>query len=847
MPTVQEISDDLRRLIVQHVGVATLIGASDAEVSDSHPALAALVRATGDVGLADSLAEMIAAAIEELAPLRREIASEYLGMPESPRTVHKVRLKNAAADLGLLERDRGFSISTFRQHVAPQMRDDLANHMLRLAGGAKTTQPTKQRRVATSVEWPLPDHPPRESQAILVLAATPSMRTGPRSPLARLIRELEPYIRLVRPMIYAIDGSYGAIWRAGLLHDYESLVRLPSGVEGGLVYATETILAAKKGRHPASVVYLMDPRDPSSRYPAAHALKRACINEQSPFLSSLPGALRWFRLEWAVRLSDQAERASPALNERLLLSPGEAAVVNPGAAQVESGIALAAHDRHKTTLLRFAAQHREFLTTSFAERFATEISGRLLNGAPIDEAVMRDFGRYDMSDKERERHLVDARAWQKEQRQRSDHDDGDWFRLVTHGRQGGLIQLARRIIDGGLTTCVFFQDSTTPREHEAEVDVLDRATQLPNVDCLTLYDEKSARRWANGHARIRERGARVSDTTLVEAYKRVFGVDLVLAYNGVSYGHPRGAATVRDAGSWTTVTRCAATYVLEAIVAAIQRRHDRLVPVRVGLSWGGAVHDVIAALGAPGERGGALGVREFIERGLRSEGARGRLVRGSSWPPALTDTATATGGAIGPTDLVAVPMVGIMGTVRREIESHALVSSLVGALGGTALNYSEYAFERRVTGSDGREDMPIGASGQLADAWRGLDLALCSCDEIRRDLLSDVVGFPADLHKSLRNAVGEFGHIYLKRGSHQVEAIDYGNYQSTGIPYSLLHQRARADPDCDVVLVAGAQPEREVPAWAALKAGLVSTFITEPRFAWNVLCREYPRRFKRRT
>ena len=432
------------------------------------------------------------------------------------------------------------------------------------------------------------------------------MRDGPRSPLVRLVRELEPFIRLTRPMIYAIEGSYAAIWRAGLLHDYEPLIRLPAGVEGGLVYATETILAAKQGQHSAAVVYLMDPRDPSSRYPAATALKRACVNEQTPFHSALAGALRWFRLEWAVRVLDHVEGAPDVINGHLLLSPKDALIVHPAAAAMDSGIALAAHDRHKVALMKFAAHHRDFVTNGFEQRYATEITGRLLNGEPIDETVMRDFGRYDMTEQERKRHLQDARRWQREQRERSGHGDDDWFGLVAHGRQGGLVQLARRIIDGDLTTCVFFQDAATPREHDTEVQILDRATQLHKVDCLMLYDEKSARRWANAKGRIRARGARVSATTLVEAYREVFDVDLVLAFDEIPDGHPRRFVNARSTVSWSTVTRCAATYFLEAVVSAIHRRRDRLQPVRVGLSWGGAVCDVIGALGAPGTNGGAL-------------------------------------------------------------------------------------------------------------------------------------------------------------------------------------------------------------------------------------------------
>src|SRR5205807_1518228 len=118
--------------------------------------------------------------------------------------------------------------------------------------------------------WPVKTFRPRQGQEIVILIAAPAMRHGPTSGLVKLVREFEPYWRATETMIYSLEGSFKEIWRAGLLHDYEDFAALPAGFYGGLVHATEIVVAAAEAKpgFASHVVYLIDPHDNSSLYPA---------------------------------------------------------------------------------------------------------------------------------------------------------------------------------------------------------------------------------------------------------------------------------------------------------------------------------------------------------------------------------------------------------------------------------------------------------------------------------------------------------------------------------------------------------------------------------------------------
>src|SRR5436189_3495898 len=69
------------------------------------------------------------------------------------------------------------------------------------------------------------------------LAASPSLRRGPASPLAQLLREIEPCLSYLGAEIYAIEGVLHTIIRCGLLRTlpHGCIHGMPSGRLGGLV------------------------------------------------------------------------------------------------------------------------------------------------------------------------------------------------------------------------------------------------------------------------------------------------------------------------------------------------------------------------------------------------------------------------------------------------------------------------------------------------------------------------------------------------------------------------------------------------------------------------------------
>src|SRR5262245_54787617 len=110
---------------------------------------------------------------------------------------------------------------------------------------------------------------PRET---IGLFANRALRDGPDSLLIRLVRQLEPYWRdVLQPEIYALEGTYRALLRYGVLQDYPGLHALPPGRQGGIVALTDRVVARTNpdGGAPAiqRVIYLMDPHDPTSMLP----------------------------------------------------------------------------------------------------------------------------------------------------------------------------------------------------------------------------------------------------------------------------------------------------------------------------------------------------------------------------------------------------------------------------------------------------------------------------------------------------------------------------------------------------------------------------------------------------
>lgn len=743
------------------------------------------------------------------------------------------------------------TVDAFTKNQEPEIYKALSKRLLRShqSKGGRTalrlTTPRKMPQVKPA-PWPDPEHVPVEGQEIVILIAAQAMRRGPASQLAKLVREFAPYWRATETMVYALEGSYKAIWRAGLLHDYKNFRPLPAGYAGGLVHATEIVIAGAEAspRRTAHVVFLIDPHEDSSLYPATSSLKRECLLTNTAFLTNYEGAARWFRLEWGRRV---AEGDEPNASDLLLRRPADGFSESSGLAHSARVLALAAHDRHKRALMDFADTYADLFERHYQQRWATRVSGHLLNGGSIfDEEYAEDIF-YDVKGQKREdlKALIEEKTfgWEVEGRE-CGPGSVNWVQQLTRGRQGGVIQLARKVLDNECDTVLFFQDPETPREHDMEIQVLDRAAEMADNHCLLLYDEQSAARWADNVSVCLDGEDAAGATTLVEAYRRVFGVELVLAEPGPADEEDDDKAT------WRQITRTAATLVVGALRSARRRRAEEGEPVRFGLPWGGAVYDVLGAVdedqketseddGAEHEfervLAGALGLQEFVDekkdvKDLHED--RQYALRAREWPPAPKAPQP-----FRRDELRIIPTVGVIGARDRSLESYSLVERAVKILGGSGVTYPASAFALK---QNARDD-PLGEPPD--EDWKRLDVLLLSAAPMQPDRsgVALATALPADLAESYGDCLGAVSTIYLEQAAEGVAQRKHHSYKQVGIKLEQI-RKLRKDSNANIVLVNGAEKDegRRNACWAALKAGIATTFVTDRAFAWAVLEREIP-------
>src|ERR1700730_7990064 len=128
----------------------------------------------------------------------------------------------------------------------------------------------------------------------IALLTSRAHRTGPDSRLIRFVREFEPALaKHAACEIWTTPRVAHVISSAGLLRNgHLNAVRL--GHDGGLVEIAAMVVA-----HDLDVViYFMDPRDPTSIYPEAMAVKRECVAHEVFFLSTYMSAVEWASLTW---------------------------------------------------------------------------------------------------------------------------------------------------------------------------------------------------------------------------------------------------------------------------------------------------------------------------------------------------------------------------------------------------------------------------------------------------------------------------------------------------------------------------------------------------------------------
>lgn len=265
---------------------------------------------------------------------------------------------------------------------------------------------------------------------------------------AALFRWLSASERGIRELgleLHAVGRTYDAIAASSQFNDYAPLKRYPYGREGGLMkLVAEVVGMDSDARTLDGAIYLIDPVDPSSIFPEAIALKRQCVIHGKPFISTVASARDWVEIE----------RVHAGLTP------------DPGADDLfdfeSQTLALIAHDARKPQMLAFASEHFDLLSR-FGERIGTGTTGQRLN------------------------EMAWSRGWPR---------DRPWIQRFQSGPLGGDAQIADRVLEGRCHRAIFFEDPHVARQHEADIQLLERAVTTVTDRAVCITSPAVAVRWA---------------------------------------------------------------------------------------------------------------------------------------------------------------------------------------------------------------------------------------------------------------------------------------------------------------------------------------------------------------
>ncbi|MDV3467249.1 methylglyoxal synthase [Stenotrophomonas sp. C3(2023)] len=282
----------------------------------------------------------------------------------------------------------------------------------------------------------------------LGLAANRLHHQDGKAALFRWLRASGDGLRELQVTLHAVGRTFDAIVRHDPLQGALRLARYPYGRDGGLMKLVAEVVGMEDGRTLDGAVYLIDPVDPSSIFPEAIALKRQCVIHGKPFISTVATARDWVECE-RVHAGMAADAGADDLH-----------------AFHEQTLALIAHDAMKPAMLAFADAHFDVLSR-FAERVATGTTGQRLN------------------------ELAWSRGWP---------TDTPWVTRYQSGPMGGDAQIADRVLEGRCQRAIFFEDPHVARQHEADIQLLERAVTTVTDQAVCITAPRVAARWASAAA-----------------------------------------------------------------------------------------------------------------------------------------------------------------------------------------------------------------------------------------------------------------------------------------------------------------------------------------------------------
>ncbi len=557
------------------------------------------------------------------------------------------------------------------------------------------------------------------------------------------------------------------------------------GYRGGIVQITARVSerAKTKEQEPGTlpqrnrldrVIYFIDPRDPTSIYPESIALKRDCVVTHTPFLATLSAARDWAAFTWFV--DDSGARRDYFLSAEFVERLYRQVLKLPSqrAAQVSlrhQTIALIAHDRMKADMLRFVRQNLPLLAR-FKRRVATGTTGNLLAGKwprrlsrKKNAAVLKEYRLL-------RRAIGSAKAkgisWNVEPQK--------------SGPRGGDVQIAELVLRGECQRAVFFEDPHVSREHEADIQLLERTCRVPEVNIPCLHDFSTATEWATALAKCLS----LTDylpITIHHAFRLLFSVELI-----ITTPNQQG----RSADQWNAILRVTGPFVVGKIIEQAKANARLGEPLRIAVTWG-------------------LGMTQLLEIIPKT---RERLFE----KPSLK-------GRIGEqlTNALFVPMVGVSGSSNPRAEANSNASLFAEIFGGLNKPVANYVFVDR-------HAVDTKTLPKLAE-WEAIDIAIFTCDRIKAHLGHPMLAhIPDPIYQQMQGrADAEIAGLFLKSSGDEAEIESHGR---VGMTVDQIRRVARRGGS---ILLVGADSERLDAAIACLRGGLVSTLITDYGFARKLL------------
>lgn len=276
------------------------------------------------------------------------------------------------------------------------------------------------------------------------LIANRAHQDAPDSALVQLFQRAKKSIQALDIEWVVVGRTLDAIQTHGLTTLCQQHVRFPYGREGGLMKLVAHVVNSDPHNSIDAVIYLIDPVDHSSIFPEALALKRQCVIHRKPFLSTLAAACEWLELEALA----QGDRDHVGDGVGLNLS--------------QESIALIAHDALKQNMLQIAEKHFALLD-QFAHRYATGTTGSLLN--------------------------------QLAQKIKGEQAGRHWVKPFLSGPMGGDAQIAELVLDKQIRRILFLEDPHVARQHEADIQLLERAARTVTDFALVISDGEGSDRW----------------------------------------------------------------------------------------------------------------------------------------------------------------------------------------------------------------------------------------------------------------------------------------------------------------------------------------------------------------